>query len=284
MALQILINGIVLSSIYAIVAVGLTLVFGILQIFNFSHGELLMWGGFVTWFIFSRLDVPFIPAVLIAIASIAAFGILIERVLFKPVRTRPFGGLLLSLGLMYILQSIALLVFGPRDKGTPLAFSGQISVGGYPIFVERLAIAAVVIAVIVALWLFLERTKHGRAIRACVQDSEAASLQGISRNKMSTMVMGIAGGLAGLAGSLVFQFQVLGPFSGTLLILKSFVVVIAGGAGSVAGTLLAAAIFGFMDTAISSAADPRFVVLADVMLMIIILLIRPKGLLGRGEA
>jgi branched-subunit amino acid ABC-type transport system permease component len=98
------------------------------------------------------------------------------------------------------------------------------------------------------------------------------------------MVMGIAGGLAGLAGSLVFQFQVLGPFSGTLLILKSFVVVIAGGAGSVAGTLLAAAIFGFMDTAISSAADPRFVVLADVMLMIIILLIRPKGLLGRGEA
>jgi len=284
MALQIIINGIVLSSIYAILAVGLTLMFGVLKIFNFAHGELLMWGGFVTWFLFARLDLPFIPALLISIASIAALGILIERGLFKPVRTRPFDGLLLSLGLMYILQSSALLAFGSKDKGTPLAFPGTISIGGYPIFIERLAIAATVIAVIVAVWLFLERTRNGRAVRACVQDSEAASLQGISRDKMSMLVMGIAGGLAGLAGSLVFQFQILGPFSGTLLILKAFVVVIAGGAGSVAGTLVAAVIFGFMDTAISSVGDPRFVVLADVMLLITILLIRPKGLLGRSEA
>ena len=284
MPIDIIINGVMLSSIYAILAVGLTLMFGVLRIFNFAHGELLVWGAYVTWFIFVILDVPFIPALLIGMAAIAVLGVLIERLMLRPVRNRPFEGLLLTLGLVYILQDSAGLAFGPREKGIPLALQGTTSIGGSTIYTERLVIAAAVIVVIVMVWLFLERTKNGRAVRACVQDSEAASLHGISRNKMSMIVMAIAGALAGLAGSLVFQFQMLGPFSGTLLILKAFVVVIAGGAGSVAGTLLAAIAFGFLDSAISGAADPRFVVLADVMLMIFILLLRPKGLLGRGEA
>jgi len=147
--------------------------------------------------------------------------------------------------------------------------------------IQRIVLIPVIASVIAGVWLFLERTKFGRAVRACIQDSEAAALQGISLNRMSAMVMVIAGGLAGLAGGIMSLTVAVGPYFGAVIIIKAFIVVIIGGMGSVGGTLIAALIFGFLDSTVSTLINPRITVLLDVVVLLFILTFRPRGLFGR---
>ena len=136
-------------------------------------------------------------------------------------------------------------------------------------------------SVIAGVWTFLERTKFGRAVRACIQDREAAALQGINRNRMSIIVMGMSGGLAGLAGGIISQTFAVGPYFGTAMIMKAFIVVIVGGMGSVGGTLVASFLFGFLDSTLASLVNPRITILVDVLVLLVILAVRPRGLFGR---
>jgi branched-chain amino acid transport system permease protein len=182
---------------------------------------------------------------------------------------------------VYVLQVTALLIFGSRDKSLALFLPGRIEVLDTFISIQRIVLIPVIAAVIVGVWIFLERTKFGRAVRACIQDSEAASLQGISRNKMSMITMAMAGGLAGLAGGIISQTVAVNPYFGSSMIMKAFIVVIIGGMGSVGGTLVASLMFGFLDSTCSILINPRITILVDVIVLLLILSFRPRGLFGR---
>jgi len=205
----------------------------------------------------------------------------VEKGLFKPTREDPFRGFILSLGLVYVLQVTALLIFGSRDKSLPLALPGRIEMLGTFISIQRIVLIPVIDSVIAGVWMFLERTKFGRALRACIQDREAAALQGINRDRMSFIAMGMAGGLAGLAGGIISQTVAVGPYFGATMILKAFIVVIVGGMGSVGGTLVASLLFGFLDSTLSTLVNPRITILVDVLVLLVILAFRPRGLFGR---
>ena len=279
--LRILGNGISLSATYALLAIGLTLVFGVLRILNFAHGELLMCGGLVMWVLFGKWGAPFLPSLVAAMLVVGGLAFLVERIFFRPTRANPFLGFIISLGLVYILQVSALLSFGPVAKPLPTAFTGKLEIWGASLSVQSLVIIPTVGIVMVLVWILLERTMFGRAVRACIQDSEAASLQGICLDKMSAKVMFLAGALAGLAGGLITQTVSVGPYIGTFVILKAFVIVIVGGMGSIGGTIVAAIMFGFLDSTISSLINPRITTLVGVVLMLVVLLIKPQGLFGR---
>ncbi len=278
---QIALNGLVISSLYAMIAVGLTLVFGVLRVLNFAHGELLMVGSLVLWFLWIQGHVPFAVALLAAIFAVGGLGIAIDRFLFKRMRANPFGGLLIALGLVYIIQVGALKVIGTMPVTFPSILTGLVEVGGMSLSLDRLVMIPVSAGVMSLVWILLEKTRLGRAVRACTQDSEAASLHGISTNRMSFLVMGIGCGLAGLAGGLITQWLPLSPYMGTSIILKAFVIVIVGGMGSVGGTIAGAFIFGYLESIVSTLLNARFSVLFGIILMFCVLVIRPRGLFGR---
>lgn len=279
--LQILMNGMSLSMTYALIAVGLTLIFGVVRILNFAHGELLMVGGFVMWVLFTKNDVPFPVAAVAAMFAVGGLALAIERGLFKRTRANPFMGLVISIALVGILQVSALLLFGVIPHPSPAVIPGEIEIWGTSFNAQRLVLIPAIAGVMVLVWVLLERTRFGRAVRACIQDSEAASLQGISLDRMSAIIMFIGGALAGLAGALLCLTVPAGPYLGTFVILKAFIVVIIGGMGSVGGTIVAAFIFGFLDSTISTLVDPRLAIVAGVVLMLVVLAIRPRGLFGR---
>lgn len=281
LGLNLLINGLSLSSTYALAAVGLTLVFGVLRILNFAHGELLMVGGYVLFILFERLNMPFFAVLVVAMIVVGILALALERGFFRLTRAVPFNGFIISLGFVYILQISALYFFGPTGKSTPTGIPGQVQVLGNIFTIQRIVIIPIIISVMALVWLLLERTKYGRAVRACIQDNEAASLQGMSIDRMSAMVMFLAGSIAGLSGALISQTVVVTPYMGNSVMLKCFIVMVVGGMGSVGGTVLAALLFGFLDSTVATILDPRTSVLIDIGVLLLILFIRPKGLFGR---
>jgi len=280
-ALQIFVNGLSLSFTYALMAIGLSLVFGVLRVFNFAHGELLMIGGYAVWVLFAANGVPFPIAAIAAAALVAGVALTIERGFFRPTRTDPFRGFIISLGLMSVIQVIALLIFGPLNKTVPTIIPGRIEFLSTSFSIQRLILMPVTATVIAGVWFFLERTRLGRAVRACIEDREAASLQGISQKKLSTLVMAIAGGLAGLAGGIISQGISINAYFGANFIIKAFIVVVVGGMGSIGGTMVASLLFGFLDSTISSLINPRIIILVDVVVLLFILAFKPRGFFGR---
>ena len=281
LALDIAINGLTLSSIYALMAIGLTLVFGVLRILNFAHGELLMIGGYMVWLVFALNGLPFPLALLASVACVSGVALAINKGLFEKSLDDPFRGFVISIGLVYVLQVVALLIFGARDKSIPTAITGQLGLLHTSISFQRIMTTVVSWSVIAGVWSFLERSKFGQGVRACIQDADAAALQGIRRKKMGAMVMAIAGGLAGLAGGLISQTFPVGPYFGASLIIKAFIVVVVGGMGSVGGTLTASFLFGFLDSTLQTMVDPRMTVLVDAIVLMFILGFKPRGLFGR---
>jgi len=279
--LQLCVNALALSGTYASAALGLTLVFGVLRILNFAHGELLMAGGYVVLILFARYNLPFLITVVVAMIVVGALALAIERGFFRLTRAVPFNGFVISIGLVYVLQVSALILFGSVPEYIPTGVPGTVRIWGTTFAIQRLITLPIIASVMALVWVLLERTQLGRAVRASIQDSEAASLQGISLNRMSAIVMLIAGALAGLGGALLSQSVAVAPYIGTFFILKAFIVVIVGGVGSIGGTMIAALLFGFLDSTVSTLIDPRVSILVDIGVMLLVLIARPRGLFGR---
>jgi branched-chain amino acid transport system permease protein len=277
----IVVNGFVLSFNYAVMAVGLSLIFGVLRVINFAHGEILMMGAYVVWVLVVGHNVPVPVAAIAATAFTAGVGIAIERGLFKPTRADPFRSFMLTIGVMYIDQVAALTIFGPLNKAVPTFITGNVEVLGTFINIDRVLLIPINASIIAAVWFFLERTKYGRAIRACIQDPEAAALQGISRDRMSLLVMTMGAGISGLAGAILSQRVSINAFFGANFVLKSFIVVIVGGMGSIGGTMIASLMFGFLDSSVTTLFNPRLIVLVDIVVLLAILAFRPRGFFGR---
>jgi branched-chain amino acid transport system permease protein len=280
---QFLANGVVNGASYVLVAVGLTLVFGILNVVNFAHGEFFMLGGYAAVTASAVLGWPLVPTLIVTVVALAVFGALAERVVFRPLGQRdPSNAIIASFGLSVMLQNAALLVFGPQPKSlkTDLA---AVPVHLGPVFLtgQRVLIVGVTIAVVTVLFLVLRFTWTGRALRAMAQHPTVAQITGVNVRKVAVITFAIAAAMAGVAGALMSSVFLVQPTTGAMLVMKAFTVVILGGMGSVAGAVLAGVGLGVIEALVSGYLGNALRDMIGFILVILMLLTRPQGLLGR---
>lgn len=280
---QALANGLIIGLLYLLMAIGFTLVFGVMRVVNFAHGEFYMLGAFAAYLGVTRLQLPFLAAVCLAFAAAVALGWLIEMVVLKGFRGDELSGMIATIGLAMVLQNGALLLFGPDPQSMPPVAQGVLSLGPVIMPLSRLYVVAFSVAVLAALYAFLMHSRMGRALRAVVQDAEIASAQGINARLIYPLGFGIGVALAVVAGALMAPVFSVSPGIGATPLLKAFIVVILGGLGSIPGAALASLLLGVTESAAntfmsSSASD--MLLFGLVMLMLIF---RPAGLLGKAE-
>jgi branched-chain amino acid transport system permease protein len=285
--LQTGVNAFVASSFTALMAVGLVMIFGVMRIINFAQGELFMVGAYAVWFLYAANEWPFFTAVLTALVFVALVGMAMERALFRPMRGNPLGGLIMSVGALFILQALAVQIGGINVmKHVPPAVRGSIALfglEGVSVPGQRLVVIGVAIVLLVLLWLFLRRTRLGWALRACAQDPEAAALQGISTDRMALLAMAIGAGLAGAAGGIMAPLVRVGPYMGHTVIVTAFIVIIVGGIGSLEGAILAAVLYTIFDTFVTTFIDGTVASICGLLIMMLMLVVKPTGLMGTAE-
>lgn len=250
---QFLVNGLVNGASYVLVAVGLTLVFGILHIVNFAHGEFYMLGGYAAITASTAFGLPLIPALLVVVICMAAFGMLVERVVFQPLAKRDSSNAIIaSFGLSVLLQNGALLVFGAQPRALKTDLAGiPVQFGSVFLTGQRLLIVVVTIAIVTALMLVLRFTWTGRALRAMAQHPTVAHISGVNVRKIAVITFAIAAAMAGVAGALTSSVFLVQPTSGAMLVMKAFTVVILGGMGSVGGAVIAGVGLGVIEAMVS---------------------------------
>jgi len=285
MILQQLVNTVILGCNYALIAIGLTIVFGILGIVNLAHGEIFMIGAFVAFFAVSGLQVNFFLALLVAMGSMAILGIIIERGLFRKLRgAAEVNYFILSIGLLIVLENAALLLWGTDPHSMNLPTSSEvIELGTVVVTTQRLIIVAVTVTIIIALHFFIKYTKMGMSMRGVEQDFEGATTVGISINKVASFTFALSAALAGAAGALMGSLYIVQATMGFSPLIKAFTVVVLGGLGNIMGAIVgglilaAAEIFG--GVYISSGYQEAF----SFIILIIVLSIKPSGLFGKKQ-
>ena len=281
---QTILNGLMTSSFYALIAVGLSLVFGVMHIVNFAHGEFYMVGAYTVWVLYAKMHWPFFLAVLAAIVIVGLLGLVAERLVFRQAKGNVLSGFIMSVGLVFILQVAVVKLWGlGKMKPVPSAFPEVLTFGGISTSWQRFLVIPVTIVLLGTLWFFLDQFRIGRALRASALNPEAAALQGISVRKSAAVAMLIGSALAGAAGALMAPIMSVHPYMGHAVVWTAFVVVIVGGAGNIKGTVLAALLFGFLTTIVTTLFDSTIANLVNVLVMLVILAIRPQGLAGHAE-
>lgn len=279
--LQQVVNGLSLASVYGLLAVGITLVFGLTGVVNFAHGEFLVQGALIAASAMA-IGVPFPIACLIAFVCEGAIGWFVERTIFRPLAAQPVLGFIASLGLIIAMQHIALKIWGSDQTAINAPLPQVLAWGELRISAMRITVVTVTIIVMVILLVMLARSRWGRALRAIAIDRETAATVGIPVQSYvsATFVMGSA--LAGLAGALLLSLFPMSPFSGGFYTINGFAVAIVGGLGSVSGALIAAVILGMVEAIASGYVSPVWSSAYAFGAMIIVLLLRPSGLKGGG--
>src|SRR5438270_318605 len=272
--------GVFLGSIYSLMALGLTLMFGMMHIINFAHGAVYMLGAFVIYYVFFQAGVPYFAAFVIAMMLLGAFGYLVERSIYRPIKGAIEPTLVALLALSTFLQAAGYPVFGQLDKHVPPVFEGTRSILGVRLSVERLMIIPIAVALVAGLYLFINKTKIGAAMRAIEQDKEAAALQGVNVNVINGLAFAVGFALAAAAGALMAPIFKLDPMMVDQPLLKAFIIIILGGLGSIPGAILGGLILGLIDSVVATAlgAEPAF--LLSFVFIILVLLFRPTGLFG----
>jgi branched-chain amino acid transport system permease protein len=278
--LQILIYGAVSSAIYAMLAVGFTLIFGVARILNLAHGSFYALGAYSAFTMTSLLGLPLLVAAPLSVLVVALFGVVMERLLVRPLRQSQLAVLMITLA----VEQALFLTFGSEYRNVPSFIAEKIAIGGVDISGQRLLALAVGVAVLVALWLVIQRTRLGAAILAVSQDPEAAQYMGIPTNRIFSIVMAISAGTAALAGILVSPFLTVQPGMGLLPMVKAFAIVIVGGLGSIPGSIIAALILGYSETAVAYLASTAWTELVSLVAVVATLMIRPSGIFGRRAA
>ena len=279
--LQSFIIGLTLSSVYILMGLGMTLLFGMMHILNMAHGAIYMLGAYAIYYLFQLWGIPYPVAMLLAILIFAAFGVIIERGLYRPTGGRLTACVAGFLGLDLLLTNGAPVVFGVLEKGVDTIFPGLVDIGPATISVERLTIIPIAAALVVMLFLFLYRTNAGQSMRAIEQDREAASLQGVNVNRTNALAFGIGFGLAAAAGGLVAPMLAINAAMGAPLLLKVFIIIIIGGLGSLGGSIIAGLIIGLGESMGTVALGSNITIVLMFLLVMLFLLFRPRGILGR---
>jgi branched-chain amino acid transport system permease protein len=279
-----LLNGLNRGSIYALIALGYTMVYGIAKMLNFAHGDVIMVGAYTLSVSASLLGISPYLGVLLSIVFCAVLGVVLEKIAYKPLRnSSPLAVLITAIGVSYFLQSLALLLFGSQQQkvasviNIPSIYLGSIELTG-----ESIATLGVTIVIMVSLTLFIKKTKTGRAMLALSEDRGAAQLMGINVNRTISITFAIGSGLAAVAGVLfVSSYGFVGPYTGSLPGIKAFVAAVLGGIGSIPGAMLGGVLLGVIESFSQAYISTQ---LSDAIVfgvLILVLLVRPAGLLGR---
>jgi branched-chain amino acid transport system permease protein len=283
--LQLTLNGIALGLLYALIAVGLSLIFGVMQIINFAHGEFLMLGAFVMAFALPVMGLLYWPALALAIVAIALFGLLVYELLLSRLRPDEFErSILVTLGLSIIVMHLVQYFFtaDPRLVDTQFGFEG-VEIGAIRITWTRVAAAGVAAAAFAGLYVMLRHTQFGRAMRAIAQNREAALMVGIRPRTVARNAVVLATGLCGLAGAAIAPIQLVTPYMGQALIFKAFALVIIGGLGNIPGAVAAAVGLGLIESWIGGFFTIAWQEAVVFVIMILVLFVRPDGLFKRGS-
>ena len=279
-----LISGLSLGSIYALIALGYTMVYGIAKMLNFAHGDVIMVGAFTVIVAANSMGLPVVACVMLSVLVCVTMGVLIERIAYKPLRSSPpLSVLITAIGVSYFLQSLALLIFGSTQLSFPKTFSIQpIYIGELRIAGESATTLVVTVAIMIALTLFINKTKMGKAMRAVSEDRDAAELMGISVNKTITVTFAIGSALASVAG--IFfgaTYGFIGPYSGSMPGIKAFVAAVFGGIGSIPGAMLGGILLGIIENLAKAYISTQ---LSDAIVfgvLVLVLCLKPTGLLGK---
>jgi len=282
--LQLTLNGITLGLIYALIAVGLSLIFGVMEIINFAHGELLMLGAFAMTFALPVMGLLYWPSLAVAILAIMLVGLVIYEVLLARLRPDEFErSILITLGLSIIIIHVMQYLFTatPRLVDTQYGFEG-VSIGSIRITWTRIIGAAAAAAAFGGVYVVLRHTQFGRAMRAIAQNREAALMVGIRPRVVARNAVVLAAGLCGLAGAAISPIQLVTPYMGQFLIFKAFALVIIGGLGNIPGAIVAAIALGLIESWIGGFYEIIWQEAAVFVIMIVVLFVRPDGLFKRG--
>ncbi|HKY94201.1 MAG TPA: branched-chain amino acid ABC transporter permease [Kiloniellales bacterium] len=279
--LQTLVNALYAASYLSLVAVGLVLIFGVMGVVNFAHGELYMAGAYAVYFVYVQQDADFFLAVAAGLIFVGLLGLLMERALFRPLRGNPLAGLIASIGFLLVLQASAALIYGVKKRPVTAPTQDVLRIAeGVVLSWPRIYVIIAAVVLLSALWIFLKRSRFGWALRACAQDPEAAALQGISMNQTARLAMFIGAALAGVAGALTAPLVEPEPLMGHSVIVAAFIIIIVGGIGSLSGAVLAAVIYALVKTFVTTYADGVLADIVGLLLMLVVLVVKPTGLFG----
>jgi branched-chain amino acid transport system permease protein len=281
--IQLIINGLLLGGIYALLSIGLTLIFGVLEVVNFAHGEFLMISMYLTFFLFSAFGMDPYLSLIIIIPLFFLFGVVVEKILIKPLlNDPPINQIFATIGLGLIFSNLALLFFKADFRTVKTSYgNANLIFGEYFISVPRLIAFVIAISLIAALLLYLKKTFTGKAIRALAQQRSAALLMGINVDKTYAIAFGIGIACVGAAGAILMPLFFVFPTVGSLFVLIAFVVVILGGYNSLVGSLLAGLAIGVIEGFSGFFISPHLKEVVYFTMFIFILIFRPTGLLGR---
>lgn len=280
-----LINGLSLGSIYAIIAIGYTMVYGIAKMLNFAHGDVIMIGAFMAYTIISTMGLPTPLGIIGAIVICTCLGIVIEKIAYKPLRkaASPLAVLITAIGVSYFLQNSALLIFGSDPKMfTSVVPFQSVTIGSFSIPGTTIVSITVSIILVVALQTFINKTKPGQAMLACSQDRDAASLMGISVNGTITLTFAIGSAMAAIAGVLLCSaYPTLSPTTGAMPGIKAFVAAVFGGIGSIPGAMIGGLVLGVIEILSRAYISSQLSDAIVFSVLIIVLLVKPTGLFGK---
>jgi branched-chain amino acid transport system permease protein len=277
---QSMVNGLTMGMIYVLIALGLTLLYSIMHIVNFAHGEIYMLGGFVSYFLVTRLGFSYFLSLPMTMAILFMLGIVLEKLFFSRVRGNFMHCLLVTLGISLIFQSLGWTFFGTEDVNVPSPISGVIKFGIIFIPKQRLLSALIGLFLVGLLYLLISKTKIGRHMRAIEQDSEAAELFGVNINLVNMVALGIGFALAAVGGALIGAIFVLNPSIGLVPMLKAFVIIIMGGLGSIGGCIVAGLLLGVIDSVIATLLGANLAYAVAFAILILIIIVRPRGFAG----
>lgn len=283
---QVLVNGLYLGAQYALIALGLTLIFALMNVLNFAHGQMYVLGGFVTYAVYGQLGLPFVVALAASGLTLMAVGALVERFLFRPVirrSAREESTMLLAAAIAFFLDAVILLLFGEKQRGVPKIVNGVFLSDALIMPYDRLLIGAVALVTIAMFMLLMQYTKPGRAMRALAQDRVAAQLMGVRVDRYSMIGFALGAMLAGVAGGLLVAITGVNAGIGGPISVKAFMMVMIGGAGVVGGAIAGGFILGMLESVglsvLHAYGDITYLVIFATL--IVFLSIRPNGLMGK---
>ena len=279
--INILILGAIWGALYSLISVGFTLIFGVAGIINLSHGAFYMLGAYLAYTFMTLLHINVIVSLVLAVVVTAVIGMLIDRFGIRPMRETHVYVLIITLAFALFFQELMYALYGPHGKAVKSFIHGEVIIGGVNVTYHKILTFFVAVAMVAALWFFIKKTKTGKSIAAVAQNREAAVFVGIQPERVYLLTMGISAGLAAVAGAFIAPILEAVPTMWVFPLFKAFAVVIIGGLGSIEGAIIAGLLLGYSETIVSILISANYPDMVYLFAIILVLVFRPRGLLGK---